>query len=339
MSAVLPTPLTVLDRAPAGLFSTPAARLKELLPGPTLLRLEGRRTPALFFSVLLHGNETSGWEALCRLMQHSHRLERSVVLFIGNIDAAAHGVRTLPGQLDFNRLWRGEHRYRPLVEAVLSELAAQPLLAAVDFHNNTGRNPHYTVLTQVTPATTALATLFSETAVLVEEPDTVLTRAIQDLCPATTVEVGPIGDPASAERSLQLLQTYLALDAIPTEAAAELRLHRALARVYVRDDISFRFADEAVPGTARPGDLVLTAGMEAVNFHALPAGTEFGFANEPLSAVLQVLDPGHRDVTDHFFDSDAGHIVLKRPVIPAMYTTDRAVIRQDCLCYLMEELR
>lgn len=336
MSLATPEVLTVLERVPEGLFSTPAERLATVLPGPSLLRLEGQRSPALFFSVLLHGNETSGWDALCQLMQSKQPLERDIVLFIGNVSAAAQGVRTLPGQLDFNRLWRGEHQNRALVDAVLRELAAQPLFAAVDFHNNTGRNPHYTVLTQVTPTSLALASLFSDKAVLVEEPDTVLTRAVQDLCPATTVEVGPISDPASTERARQLMEAYLTLTEIPTTPETRVRLHRALARIHVREQVEFAFADGDAADVLH--DLTLTGGMEAVNFHPLPAGTEFGVARRPLHEVLTVVDPAHRDVTPQFLEIRDGHISLKRPVIPAMYTTDSLVIRQDCLCYLMEEL-
>jgi succinylglutamate desuccinylase len=336
--------LLTLDAPPEGLFDTPAKGLAKLLGGPALVKLQGDIDPPLFLSVLLHGNETSGWDALCEVMkEQSGEAEpdtptRSIVLFIGNVEAAAQGLRSLPGQMDFNRIWAGEHEHSVMVEEVLAYLRAHTLFAALDLHNNTGRNPHYSVLTEITPQTCGLAYLFSDKAVLVEEPDSVLTRAVAPLCPATTVEVGPVNDPQSAARTAVLLRRYLRLDEVPTEPVSSLTLHRAVARVHVVDGASFDFADEADANHLSEDDLVLTAGMEAVNFHPLMPGTEFGFTRKPLHQTLVVLDPQHRDVTAQFFEETHGDISLRRPVIPAMYTTDHKVIRQDCLCYFMEEI-
>jgi succinylglutamate desuccinylase len=324
------------------LFDTPARELLGLLGKPTLIHLQGQQDPPIFFSTLLHGNETSGWEAMCEVFGEALRrqkpLPRNVLLFIGNVEAAAQGVRSLPGQMDFNRIWRGEHEHTRLVQEVLVNLQRQPLFAALDIHNNTGRNPHYSVVTEITPQTTGLAYLFSDKAVLVEEPDSVLTRAVQHLCPSTTVEVGPVNDVQSTIRTAELLRRYLQLPAVPDNGAENLTMHRALARVHVVDGVSFDFADEADAQHLSEDDLVLTAGMEAVNFHAVPAGTEFGFTRKPLHLSLQVLDPDHRDVTAQFLEEVHGDISLCRAVIPAMYTTDHDVIRQDCLCYFMEEI-
>ena len=333
--------LIILDEPPAGLFTIPAQELQSHLGGPALVSIQGEMDPPLFLSVLLHGNETSGWEALCEVMQAlgpHQRPGRSILLFIGNVAAAAKGVRTLPGQTDFNRIWYGENESSQLVATVLQQLRAQPLFAALDIHNNTGRNPHYSVLTQVDEYTCGLAYLFSDKAVLVEEPDSVLTRAVAPLCPAVTVEVGPVGDALSVARTTTLLRRYLDLETVPMESPETLVLHRAIARVHVREGVQFDFADEASAEQLDRDDLVLTAGMEAVNFHPVLAGTQFGFARRPLSQCLQVLDPQHRDVTAQFFDEIHGDISLRRPVIPAMYTLDHTVVLQDCLCYFMEHI-
>ena len=69
--------LTVLDVVPDGLFNTPADQLLQKLAGPTLLFLPGLRSPPLFISVLLHVNETSGWQALCQLLGKREPLARS----------------------------------------------------------------------------------------------------------------------------------------------------------------------------------------------------------------------------------------------------------------------
>jgi hypothetical protein len=270
-------------------------------------------------SNVLHGNETSGWAALRQYLSDNPTPRRSLIIFLGNLAAAAESVRSLPGQVDYNRIWKGASGYEgELVAELMAHLQAAKLFAALDIHNNTGRNPHYGVLTSITPQSMGLAYLFSDTAVYMEEPDTVITLAAQTLCPATAIEAGPVGDRQSDLRTFDLLERYMNLDEIPLQARSSLRLHRALARVHVMDNIEFDFADEMDSARLATDDLILTAGMEAVNFHAVPAGTEFAFTRRPLSHTLRVLDPSHRDVTDDFLTEVHGDVSLRRNVIPAM---------------------
>ncbi len=321
------TSLRILDTVPEGLFSLPAADLDAHLGGPTLLRVAGVGEP-LFVSTLLHGNETSGWTALCRLLQRPPSRMRPLVIFVGNPAAAAARVRHLPDQPDFNRIWKdAEAPYASLAAALLAQATAQPLFAAIDLHNNTGRNPHYSVVTSLDDPHMRLAYLFSDKAVHVEEPDTVLSRALQHHCPSIAVEVGPINDPHSDELAEDLLRRAVIDTPLP-EDHRNLTLYRALARVHITESASFSF-------DGSKAELQLTGGMEAVNFHAVPAHTEFARSEAPLAEVLRVLDPAHRDVTEDYFYTDSARIFLRAPVVPAMYTTDPEVVRQDCLCYLM----
>ena len=57
-----------------------------------------------------------------------------------------------------------------------------------------------------------------------------------------------------------------------------------------------------------------------------------------LDRVFRVLDVNHQDVTDTYFEHDGQDILLKESVVPAMYTTDPYVVKQDCLCYFMERM-
>ncbi len=335
---------SVLLEPPPGLFETPAARLVEKLSGPSVVVVKGDVEPALFISVLLHGNETSGWDAMCQFMNSQRAQQaprRTLILFIGNIEAAAEGVRSLPGQVDYNRIWRGSPNTEEgrVAEELLAWLAGIPLFAALDVHNNTGRNPHYSVLTSITPHTLGLANLFSDKAVYVEEPDTVLSRALERFCPSTAVEVGPVRDVQSDARALALIESYAELRLLPTLQADEINLYRAVARVHVQEGVLFDFVDEVDEAQQLVDDLVLTGGLEAVNFHALPAGTPVGMTHMPLGRVLSVLDPQHRDVTQRFLSEENGLITFSRSVTPAMFTIDHDVIRQDCLCYLMERMK
>ena len=85
--------LQIYDQLPTGLLERDATRLHEVLSGPTLIHVAGQKPDTLFVSVLLHGNETTGWEAARQLLsKYSHKtLPRSLCLFIGNVAAAQQG--------------------------------------------------------------------------------------------------------------------------------------------------------------------------------------------------------------------------------------------------------
>ena len=316
------------------MLELPARALHTILDGPTLIHLNPDNSPALFISVLLHGNETSGWYAISRWLKENPN-PRNLILFVGNVQAAAQGQRSLPGQPDYNRIWRNcDLAEGQIANQVLDYLQRSSLLLAVDLHNNTGRNPHYTVITDQRPETLALAEVFSDKAVYVEEPDTVLSRAVSDFCPSVAVELGPIDDPASDARAYDLVKRLTKLTNRPSTPAQAMALYRAIARVHVDTEASFDFADHHHTAT----DVTLTAGIEGVNFHEIPAGTTFGRINRQIRKGVYVLDPSHQDVTGEFFSQDNGELRLSQPVIPAMYTTDPAVVKQDCLCYFMQRI-
>ncbi len=354
--------MTALNRfqaIPPRLLDAGPQELLGLLGGPTLLHLrsgpEGSPTHrgALFVSVLLHGNETSGWYAVRRLLRDFPAPPRDLLILVGNVEAAASGLRTLPGQQDFNRMWR---KPTGIAREVLCHVAKVSLLAVVDLHNNTGRNPHYSVLTDFSAGSRGLAALFGDTAVYIEEPATVLTRAFSPHTPNITLELGPVSDKEAARRGYEYLRGLLQSDGIPAAPGGNTQLYRTLARVHLRDGTRFAFTnrestsvtadwlrradasetDVAPPGGANDLDLVLDDAIEASNFARLPAGTLFGVTAD--GQTPEVLDNDHRMVTGDFFEVRGGRIALRHSVVPAMYTTDPNVVRQDCLCYFMEPL-
>ncbi len=48
------------------------------------------------------------------------------------------------------------------------------------------------------------------------------------------------------------------------------------------------------------------------------------------------LDEHGRDVTREYFEIRDDELVLSRQAMPSMLTLNQRIIRQDCLCYLME---
>ena len=170
--------LKILTEIPPGLLDAPAEQLLQVLGGPAAFEVPGEQDTPLFLSVLLHGNETSGWNALRRYLKLNPRPPRTLLIFIGNVFAAEQRLRTLPQQQDYNRIWKdATGPEAEMVGELLAWLGDRELFASVDLHNNTGHNPHYSVITDLTPENHALAFLFSETAVYVEEPDSVKRQA------------------------------------------------------------------------------------------------------------------------------------------------------------------
>jgi hypothetical protein len=53
---------------------------------------------------------------------------------------------------------------------------------------------------------------------------------------------------------------------------------------------------------------------------------------------LLVTNESNEDVNDEFLEIVDDRIVLKKNVTLSMYTTDERAIRNDCLCYLMEQI-
>jgi len=325
------------DYLPAGLLDKVASELHELLDGPTLIHLPGERPEPLFVSVLLHGNEDTGWEALkavLRKYQNQH-LPRALSFFIGNVAAARHGQRHLPLQADYNRIWRGEGDgpEAVMVRQVLERMQGLGVFACIDIHNNTGRNPHYACVNQLEHSFFHLARLFSRTVVYFRNPDTVLSLAFAKLCPAVTVECGRPGEHYGLAHATEFIDSCLHLSELPAHAIhpQDLDLFHTVAVVKMARDVQFAIADPRV-------ELSLHAELDQLNFCELTAGTSLAEVRHNDRPLLQAWDEQQQDVAARFFSVSNGHLVTRIPLMPSMLTLQTEIIRQDCLCYLMERL-
>lgn len=329
--------LTVLEKIPKGLLQTKAKELHQYLSGPTLIRLQGRRKDVLFVSVLLHGNETTGWDAIRELLLDYEEggLPRSLYLFIGNVVAATESLRVLDGQQDFNRIWKKNNKTTEgkMAAELLEILGKVSLFAAIDVHNNTGINPHYACINKLDTQFFHLATLFSRTVVYFRRPDSVLSLALSELCPATTVECGKAGDSQGREHAKEFLDACLHLQAFPVHEVAEhdIDLFHTVATVKVLESIDFGIEKS----TAK---LNFIGNMDRLNFQELSAGTILAHINCDDTACLQAINEEGNDVVEEYFSCEKGVLRFSVPLMPSMLTLDEKIIRQDCLCYLMERL-
>ena len=333
-------PLIELNEIPAGLLEIEDARdLHRILPHPTLLTLEGHHRDPLFVTVLLHGNEDTGLFAIQKILKKymDRPLPRSLVVFFGNIYAAKEGLRRLDGQPDYNRVWPGgddtTSEEARLVAKVVEKVTARPLFASIDIHNNTGKNPHYGCINRLEPDFLYLASLFSRIVVYFETPRGVQSLAMAEYCPAITIECGKPHVSRGIEHAFEFVDSLLHLSAFPHRKmhTGEIDVYHTVARVTVPERFTLGFGETDT-------DIQLPPELEEDNFKELPAGTPFGRIRPGSDARFEVFDDDGNERFEDFFEIVGNEIRLKKAMMPAMITRDLKIIRQDCLCYLMERL-
>lgn len=343
---------TILDHLPDGLLELSASELSTQLSGPTVIHLPGRLPQPLVVSVLQHGNETSGWEAIRRLLKGRYQrdaLPRSLIIFIGNVSAAADNVRHLPEQPDLNRCWPGStSKHTPwhdMASEITQHIKRCEPFGAIDIHNNTGRNPHYAAVNAIEPQRLHLACEFSKAVVYFTEPRGVQSQAFGQFCPAVTLECGLSNDREGADHAMAYLERALHLETLPNvfPDPSQLELYQMLATIRVAPNLDFQFEpqwplDQTFLRPQDDGKLYLPYDLDTHNFFEWPRGfilAQYHGTNHP-----PITATGHNgdDLSDHCFHFSEGNVETKRPLTPAMLTRDPFAIRHDCLCYVMERL-
>jgi succinylglutamate desuccinylase len=328
--------LEVMHELPRGFLDATCDNLHKVLAGPTLIHLSGKRPEPLFVSILLHGNEDVGLLAVQKLL-HKYQKQsfpRSLSIFVGNVAAARDGARRMDDQPDYNRIWPGtelpptpEHA---IMAEVVEQMRARHVFASIDLHNNTGINPHYACINRVAHRFLQMASLFSRTVVFFQRPRGVQAMAFAELCPAVTCECGKVGDASGADHAMEYIEACLHLAGIPEHPvhANDVHVFHTVATVKVPADVDFDFGEMTK-------SLSFADDIDLCNFQELPAGTILAHRSND-TARLEVWDEHGHEADEDFLDITDNEIRLRRSFMPAMLTRNVQVIRQDCLCYLME---
>ncbi|MEQ8823438.1 MAG: M14 family metallopeptidase [Filomicrobium sp.] len=333
--------LARFEGAPHHLLDIEARDLWQHLPGPSLFDIPGRDPQPLFLSVLLHGNEDTGWSAVQKVLKRhgDAPLPRRMLLLVGNIEAAKANVRTLDNQTDYNRAWPGtrypEAKEAALMRHVVDLVSAEKPFASIDIHNNTGNNPHYGCVNVLDERHLHLARLFSRTVVYFTRPVGVQSSAMAAVCPAVTVECGLPGTPTATDHAAEFVEAALALDHFPDHPVPDhdLDLLRTAVILRVPPDASFSY-------DGSDADFRFVPELDRLNFSELAPGTKLGSLGNSGDRRLAVIAGGEMDanVEDYIAYDESGGINLARPAIPAMLTLDPRAVRLDCLGYLMHRI-
>lgn len=326
--------LNIVTELNETILALPAHRLHEQLPGPTLVQLKGEREPEIFLSVLLHGNEITGWEVVKNILTkyQGQILPRSLTIFIGNVEAARYKQRKLEHQSDFNRVWGdGDTVEHKIVQSVLDIMRKRDIFISIDIHNNNGLNPNYACINKLDRRYLKLAREFSRMVIYFIRPKNVQSLAFAEMCPAVTLECGQPGDEYGVQLTTQYLDKMLQLDALEPETGIEqtIDLYHTTGIIKIPEQYSFSFTDD-------DADIKFIKGIDKLNFEEIINGTLLGHIKPNILKPFTVMDEEGRDVFDQFFVVKDNNIYTKVALVPAMLTSDMNIVRQDCLCYLME---
>ena len=328
--------LNILDHIPNGFFEAEPEELHQLLGGPSIIHIEGKSDKTLFLSSLLHGNETSSFTVLKDILEpyKSCPPPKSIIIFIGNTEAAAQGLRHLDHQPDFNRIWEeGELAENQLAVDVMDYARTKNIFASLDIHNNTGKNPNYGCINYLDESFLKLASHFSDTTVYFTEPHNAQSIAFGRLCPSMTIEAGLAGSIEGIEKTIGLVEYLLHADSIEwNESRKKFDVYHTIARILIdekaRVDFNFSLSENV--------DISFVSDLDNYNFRVVEVGTVIGEARD--LSLFRVENNQGRDITDLYFKLEDDEIISKKRFVPSMLTQLVYVIKEDCLGYIMEFL-
>lgn len=310
----------------------------DALGGPTIVRVAGRDpSRRRVLSGTIHGNEPSGARALHRLLREGVVPATDLLLFFGAIDASLVAPRLThrmkPGRRDLNRCFRGpfDDDNGRVARAALDVLLAEPLEAAVDIHNTTGKNPDFIIAGVVDDARCGLASLFSERYLAWRLQLGTFAEVLDERAVAVTFECGQVGDDAACERAWQGARRFATVDTLPLSAPPAF-VYQDPVRVRLQPGTSLCFGDL----DSRDNDVVLDRHIDRHNFHVVAAGTRLGTVRAGAAWPLRVDGDDDRqgqDLSHGLFANHDGALVTTVPLVPMMMTTNAAVAQSDCLFY------
>jgi hypothetical protein len=219
------------------------------------------------------------------------------------------------------------------MQDVVDRMTKRHVFASIDLHNNTGLNPHYACINRLEHRFLHLALLFSRTVVYFTQPEGVQSAAFASLCPSVTVECGKPGLVSGIEHAMGFVEAALHLSDFPANPVKQqdIDLFHTVATVKVPESVSFSVGRQAV-------GLSFVNDIDHLNFRELSPGTLLGNVDQGSELSLTAVNNEQKNVAERYFEIRDGQLLTKKPAMPAMLTRDEHVIRQDCLCYLMERI-
>lgn len=325
---------------PDGFFDLTSPRdMISLFPSPTLFDLPGADGEgALFLSALLHGNETTSFYVIQEFLRSwSPKQGPRLLIFWGNIQAAAQGLRQMPTGPDYNRIW-GEQlgpEFAWADELLRMVQAASPYVG-LDIHNTSGANPLFSCLSEINPQLLSLASAFAPKIFYSGQIKSVLSYHINKICPALTLECGQSGNHQGKQDALALIQRLY-------REGPQFFSSTMNSRKNNNSDVYECFGKFQLGANWRPifsgptkdeNSVILNPELELFNFQTIPAGTWIARGGGP-GAIEFVANDGTL-MTEQYVVYQNGSWCLKQNIIPAMISDNLAIIKSDCWGHLLK---
>ncbi|AFV00285.1 hypothetical protein [Simiduia agarivorans] len=290
--------------------------------------------PWCVVSVLVHGNEPSGFFACHQLLKAGFKPAWNTAWVISSVRAARTAPefthRHLPGEYDLNRRF-GVHPIDDPVTALAFDMTdyireRQPRWV-LDIHNTSGRGPAFGVAVANSQAIASLLAPFTDRLIVTH----LVVGSLMEQnfnCPVVTLECGGSADPAAHSCAVLGLRQLLASPAL-SASPSQLTLYQHPVRVQLRAGLSLAYGDSACPGAV----LTLRSDLEQLNCVTAHPGTCFGWLQSPLADALSAVNDQRQDVIEQLFEVDKGVLQNRVPMQVFMATPRADIALSDCLFY------
>lgn len=331
----LEIPLLHFNEIPAEVANINPTQIRRLFPHPSLIELKGKKEETLFVSLLLHGNETTSFYVLQKLLAYlkKHPLQKSLTILVGNVYATEKNKRFLEHQKDYNRIWKqGDEPEHTLAQKIKSHILKKKLFACIDIHNNTGTNPFYACINKLETQYIYLAQLFSRTLVYFQKPDTALSSVFATHCPSVTLECGQSGQAEGVNKAFHFILDVLNHQSLDHPLSKlDFSIYETMAKLSLPVDLNIGFTNST-------HDISFPEHFEQLNFQPLEKGALFARHSIKDQKAFELINDDGLDIFDQYFIQTDHEIYLKESFIPSMFTKNIEVIKQDCLGYIMKEI-
>lgn len=300
-----------------------------------------KELPWRIASVLVHGNEPSGFIAAFEFLKKNLNPVCNFSIIISSIRAAKWEPqfthRFVPGEYDLNRRFGVEDAHdtvSELAQHITQYIRSKNPSLIVDFHNTSGDGPPFAVAVKDTEEIQSIASHFTD--------DMIITHLVvgslmeQEFhCPVITVECGGASQTHSHEVALAGLLTLAEqydLTSTPRTSNKTIRRYYHPTRIEAQPGLSLSYGPQINPEV----NITLINTIEQYNRGIVPENTLLGWLNRPLEDCLVAVSETNAVNISTIFACEETALYTRVPIKMFMATPRSDLALSDCLFYVVE---
>lgn len=291
-------------------------------------------------SVLIHGNEPTGYFAFLDWLKKDQQPKTDVYCFISGVGAAltkpyfTHRVM-LTGQ-DLNRCFEPPFRgYEgELAEEILQAMKLIKPEALVDIHNTSGNSPDFGISTNRSACEFNLCSMFTTKVLVICFGMGTLVEVAAKTCPSVTIECGNSNHPQATPIALRGLETFFQTQNLEAfQPKHPIHIIDNPIRLELKPEYKIVYSHEK----EADADIVMPTDIDKLNSEAISSGTKIAHLNHP-SFEMFTFDSmhAHESIEDYFYiENNALYTKVNCHLI--MVTTNPIIAQNDCLFYIAKD--